>query len=317
MSKILITGSSGLIGTALCRRLRDDGHDVVPFDIRAPEGQERDVACYEDVRQCMEGCEGVVHLAAVSRVMWAERDPDLCWRTNITGTHNLLSCALSMPKQVKWFLFASSREVYGNSAGAPPDAPGSTRITAPINVYGRAKVAGEQLVAAAFGRLCVSVLRFSNVYGSTHDHADRVIPAFCRAALQMRPLTVEGYDRYFDFTYLPDVVEAICLAISKLREGKSLPTVEIVSGTSVSLLALARLCVQESGRRTSFIEKGAPRAADVGAFVGDPTRAQEILGWVHKTDLQHGIVQLLRELEPTMRGEQQTLPDLPESRRPS
>src|SRR5262245_43535210 len=91
---ILITGSEGLVGSALRRRLAMRGDSVVGLDLRAPSnGGRGDVRDASDVHGAMAMCRGVVHLAAVSRVILGERDPALCKATNIGGTRNVLDAA--------------------------------------------------------------------------------------------------------------------------------------------------------------------------------------------------------------------------------
>jgi len=92
--RILITGGCGLIGSALARRLTAAGHETINFDLseycgRAP----MDITDIESVAAAMEGCAGVVHLAAISRVVWGERDPVRCREVNVKGTRNVLAAA--------------------------------------------------------------------------------------------------------------------------------------------------------------------------------------------------------------------------------
>jgi UDP-glucose 4-epimerase len=122
--RILITGSSGLVGTALARKLSTRGVDVVRLDIRAQGEAHGDIGDRDQLRPSLANVCGVIHLAAVSRVIWGERDPELCWATNVGGLRNVLELAES--PSTPWVIFASSREVYGQ-----PDAYPSRR-TAPL-----------------------------------------------------------------------------------------------------------------------------------------------------------------------------------------
>ena len=177
------------------------------LDICAEEPAHRgDVRDYQAVAQAMAECSGVIHLAAVSRVFWGEQNPGLCWETNVKGTENVLTAASRMnPKP--WVIYSSSREVYGHPQSLPvtEDAP-----LAPVNIYGRSKAAGEELVNKARTKgLTTAIVRFSNVYGSTSDHSDRVVPAFARAASLGEPLRVDGPDHVFDFNHLEDTVRGL------------------------------------------------------------------------------------------------------------
>ena len=175
---ILVTGSCGLVGRRLCASLRSDGISVNELDLRGEGSNYGDITHMADIERAIRNCTGVVHLAAVSRVVWGQRDPDLCWRTNVTGVQNLAQVALAQ-KSKPWILFSSSREVYGQAPSLPVE---ETTPLNPLNVYARSKSKGERIVMEACNQgLQTAVVRLSNVYGCTKDHADRVIPAFAKA----------------------------------------------------------------------------------------------------------------------------------------
>lgn len=287
---ILITGSSGLIGSALARALTREDHRVIPLDLRAEPGCGRgDVRSAADVAAALRGCDGVVHLAAVSRVIDAERDPELCWDTNVEGTRTVLTAAADLP-QPPWVLYASSREVYGQPEQMPvtEDAP-----LRPVNIYGRSKVEAEHLVSAIRPNLRTAIVRFSNVYGATSDHADRVVPAFARQAAFGLPLRVDGSNHIFDFTHLDDSVRGIIAIIKQLQAERSdLPPVHFVTGVPTTLGELAALAV-ELATSDSPIREAPPRNFDVARFLGDPGRAETLLGWRPRVALRDGLARLI------------------------
>ncbi|MTD34230.1 NAD-dependent epimerase/dehydratase family protein [Paludibacterium denitrificans] len=181
---VLVTGSRGLVGRRLCASLRDDGFWVKELDLQCLGESLGDVTRQADIDAAIQGCAGVVHLAAVSRVVWGQRDPDLCWLTNVTGLQNLIKAALAQSSK-PWILFSSSREVYGQTSSLPVV---ETAALNPLNVYARSKAEGERLVLEARSHgLQSAVVRLSNVYGCTKDHADRVIPAFAGLPLKACP----------------------------------------------------------------------------------------------------------------------------------
>ena len=185
MSRILVTGSAGLIGRKLVQSLKSSGSDVVEFDSvhETAHSSYGDILNKEHIAQKIRGCHGIVHLAALSRVIWGEKFPSLCQFVNQLGTKNLLDEALDLP-QKPWFLYASSREVYGEQEILPVREEAKL---APLNVYAKTKVYAENLVGKAGERgLPTSILRFSNVFGGVQDHKDRVIPAFCLGAFRRR-----------------------------------------------------------------------------------------------------------------------------------
>lgn len=287
MGRILVTGSRGLIGSALVGALTRDGHEPVHYDIAGDRRQ--DVTDLRVLSAAMSGCSGVVHLAGVSRVVWGERDPTRCRRVNVNGTRNVLTAAAKTTGTPPWVLFGSSREVYGQAVRlpVPESAP-----HAPLNCYARSKTEAESLVRAAReSGLSTSIVRFSSVYGSTADHADRVVPAFARLASLGTTLRVDGSDTILDFTHLDDVVGALVRMTEILSVSGRLPTLHLVSGHGTRLAELAHFAVATAGG--GRVALGRPRAYDVERFVGDPERAGRILGWRARVGIEEGMRRLI------------------------
>lgn len=286
--RVVVTGSHGLIGTALTAALTKAGYAVRGLDLRAEDVHHGDVRDRDHVERALEGSVGVVHLAAVSRVIDGERDPDGCWRTNVEGTRNVLDAARACARR-PWVIYASSREVYGQPSALPAseDAP---RV--PVNIYGRSKVAAEDLALEA--DLLTAVVRFSNVYGWTGDHADRVVPAFARQAALGQPLRVDGSGHTFDFTHLDDTVRGLLAVVARLDAGVHLPPIHFLTGTPTTLGRLATLAVGLAGT-ASAIHEAPPRSYDVAGFYGDPTRAAELLGWRAEIGLREGLSRLISD----------------------
>ncbi len=290
---ILITGSRGLIGRPLVRRLIARGIPVREYDIaRSASEDTRDHAA---LAAALEGVSGVIHLAAISRVVWAERDPGLTQAVNVDALQALLR-AMAAGSRRPWLLFASSREVYGEPAMLPvaEDAP-----HAPLNVYARSKVSGEQMVeeARAAG-IVANIVRFSNVYGSTDDHVDRVIPAFARAAAHGGALRLEGPENMFDFTHVDDVVSGLEMHIEASAGRELLPPVHLLTGVGTTLSDLAELAARVS-RFDLDLEIAPPRNYDVARFVGDPGQARSLLGWEAGIDLATGFARLTEAYRQT------------------
>lgn len=297
MSRILITGSHGLVGSAMQSLLTSAGYRVHSLDLRAPPGDGRgDVLDPRAVEASVAECDGILHLAAVSRVVWGERDPALCRATNEGGTRNVLHAALGSPRR-PWIVFASSREVYGEPDALPvgEDAP-----LRPVNVYGETKIAGERLLEEARGAgLATAIVRLSNVYGSVHDHVDRVVPAFARSALAGDPLRIDGAEHTFDFTHIDDTARGIAAVIDALEAGeRRLPAIHLLTGVPTTLGELASAAVDLAASASPLVH-APPRSYDVARFYGDPSRARAILGWQPRVPLRDGLARLLAALRAT------------------
>jgi UDP-glucose 4-epimerase len=290
MPQILVTGSDGLIGSALCHCLEAHGCSPVRFDLKRSNGIEEDVRLQSSIDAALRNCEGVVHLAAVSRVVHGERDPADCIATNVNGTQNVL-CAAARSSSRPWVIFASSREVYGEPEALPVSEDARLR---PINVYGRSKAEAEAWVQSAREEgLTTAIVRFSNVYGSTRDHADRVVPAFARAAATGAPIRVDGCDHSFDFTHLDDTVRGLLSIVEMLQAGeRRLPAIHLVTGAATTLGALAQIA-NDAGGNASPILDGPERSYDVRCFLGDPSRSRELLGWAAEIPVRDGVSALV------------------------
>ncbi|MGK9171397.1 NAD-dependent epimerase/dehydratase family protein [Inquilinus limosus] len=302
--RILVTGSRGLIGTEMMRRFAEAGHEPVPFDIAYETGTpgHGDIRNLDQLRQAMAGCDGVLSLAAVSRVIAGERNPELCWDVNVHGTEAVLRVALEQPADRRpWVIYASSREVYGDSPTlpVPEDAP-----LRPLNIYGRSKAAAEAAVdRAREAGLATAIVRFSNVFGSTADHRDRVVPAFARAAATGGTISIEGAENTFDFTHVEDVGRGLSLLVECLEEGhRALPPIHYVGGRAVSLGELAEMA-RAAALAPVEIRIAPPRNFDVGHFRGDPARAEALLGWRAEISVEDGLRRLIQAYADDARQE--------------
>lgn len=288
---VLVTGSAGLIGRSVSALLRAAGAIAIPFDLRSERPEDRgDILDAGALERAMQAATGVIHLAAVSRVIHGEQDPARCWAVNVEATGVLLDIALSSSR-APWVVYASSREVYGQQDVQPVPETAPLR---PKNVYARSKMAAERRMedARAAG-LATAILRFSNVYGDVTDHPDRVVPAFARIAATGGRIRIDGADCTFDFTHIADVADGILRAVRMLCAGeRDLPAIHFVTGIETSLGALAELAILLGGASVAAIEAPA-RSFDVHRFCGDPSNAAALLGWRATTLLNVGLARLV------------------------
>jgi nucleoside-diphosphate-sugar epimerase len=295
--RILITGGNGFIGSHLAQRLLQIGHDVTLLDISFGRNTD-EIECTKVKGDVCEGTpfqmiseypDVLFHAAAVSRVEWGEIDPEKCLRTNVMGLMNTVNWVLRAERHPH-FVLASSREVYGEPRWTPvtEDYPKQ-----PISVYGTTKLTSE-LLLTHFGlvnALRYTVMRFSNVYGSTRDLPERVIPRFTANALAGKPLKLNGGNQILDFTFIDDVIEGLDALISRIESGSQsvLNTdFHLCSGQGTSIKKLAEL-VKETTMSKSDIIFSSQKSYDVARFIGDSSKARRILGFRAKVDIQSGL----------------------------
>jgi UDP-glucose 4-epimerase len=176
--KILVTGSSGHLGEALVRTLREQGHEVVALDIlespfTTEVGSISDRAC---VRHCLAGVEVVLHAATLHKPHVATHSRQDFIDTNVTGTLNLLEEAVAAG--VRSFVYTSTTSVFGDALVPPADAPAAwvteNVVPVPKNIYGVTKAAAEDLCQLFHRnqRLPCIVLRTSRFFPEEDDDRD-------------------------------------------------------------------------------------------------------------------------------------------------
>lgn len=289
---ILVTGSQGLIGKELIKRIGINRSISVDIALPSFSPGYLDIRS-EKIKNLIKNASGIVHLAAVSRVIDAQNDPDNCWDINANATKKLLKWAFES-KNKPWFIYASSREVYGKKDKFPVCEDGSKE---PMNIYAGSKVAAEEHVNTyRKKRMQASVVRFSSVYGRENDHDTRVIPAFCLAALQNKPLIVNGTRIVLDFTHVTDVISGIMSCIKLHEAGQTLPPIHFVSGKGINLSEAACKIIQFANSQSEIMYDN-PRNFDVEQFIGSNERAYNILGWKPKINFDDGIRDFLNRLK--------------------
>ncbi|TSC59234.1 MAG: NAD dependent epimerase/dehydratase family [Candidatus Peregrinibacteria bacterium Greene0416_19] len=290
----LVTGSSGTIGTRLVEMMLERKIPVMGIDWMPNKWQP---SVHAVTRQCdlrdfqaLERLElpadvdTIIHLAANARVYELVEDPDRA-RDNMMTTYNVLEYARR--KGIRRFLFASSREVYGN---AGHETYSEDMITVPgcESPYTASKIAGEALMQA-YTR-CYSmdhiIFRFSNVYGM-YDDSNRVIPLFLRLAQNNETLVVFGKEKCLDFTYIDDTVEGVLLGLERFDAVKN-GTYNLAYGEGTTILHLAERVKDLTGS-TSEIRIASSRRGEVTNYVADISQAKAALGYTPKTSFADGI----------------------------
>jgi len=301
MSKVLVTGGAGFIGShiahALCRkrcpvRVLDnfssgkkenlvsvlDKIELVRADIRSK------AACLKATKNI----DFVLHQAALTSVPDSFKDPHAYREVNIDGTLNLLEAALR--NKVKRFIFASSCAVYGDSPKLPQR---ESDLPNPLSPYAESKLAGEahcRIFSKDYG-LDTVCLRYFNVFGprqSLEGEYAVVIPKFIACMLGDEPPPIFGNGKQTrDFIYVDNIIEANILSTKK-RTNFGGQIFNIASGRECSILELVKILNKLMGRDLSphFFPK---RKGDIFRSYADISGARKVLGFRPKIDLIQGL----------------------------
>jgi len=292
IGNILVTGSSGTIGTALCESLLARGYQVTGIDIRHNKWNKQidRLTIIGDLRKpnfhtaLKKDFDLIIHLAANARVYDLVVRPKLA-RDNFLMVFNVLEYA--RVSNVKRMIFASSREVYGNSDN-PYRKENEASISSCESPYSATKLGGEALFHSysyCYDMVPV-ILRFSNVYGK-YDDSNRVVPIFMRRSMNHKSLIVFGERKALDFTYIDDCIDGIVRVVEKFDEVRG-NTFNIASAKGTSILQVADIIKAKTGSNSRIIIK-ANRTGEVTNFIADITKAKQLLGYNPKVNIQEGI----------------------------
>ena len=300
MKKVLITGGAGFIGSNLAEQFIQNGWDVTLLDIKKdPKNIEEFVDKVEYVQMDVRstdlgeffreiGPNGIVHLAAVSRVLWCEERQEECLSINVNGTRNVLNSAAKLQDK-PWVIFSSSREVYGNQNMFPVK---ETYNRYPVSVYAKSKCTGEDIIRnyANEKGLMAIILRLSNVYGNERDIPERVIPKFIIRALQGKKITIYGRNKFFDFTFVSDAISAIIKASEKIEnfDERTIDVYNICTGKPTRLEELAEMISDKVGISVD-VKYMKQQQYEVRHFYGDNTKARKYLCWETRWNIENGL----------------------------
>ena len=299
MTRFLVTGGAGFIGSSLTRTIVERGGEVRVLDnfltgrgenladlpdVEIIKGDIRDL---DGLRVAMKGVERVLHQAAVPSVARSLKDPLLSNEANITGTLNVLIAArdAGVPRVV----FASSSSVYGDTPTMPKV---ETMTPSPLSPYAVTKLTGEHYLKV-FHRLYgleTVALRYFNVFGPrqdpTSDYA-AVIPLFINKMARGEVPHIHGDgSQSRDFTYIENVVQANLRAAEAPGVGGEV--FNVACGQRYTLLDLVASLNKILGTniQPTF---GDPRPGDVKHSLADISKARELLGYEPAFTFEEGL----------------------------
>ena len=262
---VLVTGGAGCIGIQVCRELDRRGIEVhlldlgeqiarvrqaLPPKVKVFYGSILDVS---SIREAMDGCGAVIHLAALLGVRRTEVNRLRCLEINVDGTKRVLDCAIQ--HRIKRLVFASSSEVYGEPIENPIT---EETITQGKTVYAVSKLAGEELCigyAQRYPEFEHVILRFFNAYGP-YQAAQFVLPKFIQNAMTGKPIVINGSgEQIRSYCYSEDTGRGVVEAL--LRPEAVGQVINLGnSDRPISIKELANLVVAASGNPS--VESGTP-----------------------------------------------------------
>jgi UDP-glucuronate decarboxylase len=303
MKKILVTGGAGFLGSHLCDRLVDAGHDVLCVDnfftgskanIQHLLGRPNFELMRHDVTfPLYVEVDEIYNLACPASPVHYQHDPVQTTKTSVHGAINMLGLAKRVKARI---LQASTSEVYGDPEVHPQPESYWGKVN-PIGIrscYDEGKRCAETLFFDYWRQhqLRIKVMRIFNTYGpNMHPHDGRVVSNFIVQALEGRPITIYGDgSQTRSFCYVDDLIEGMVRLMDSPPEFTG--PVNIGNPNEFTMLELARLVLKLTGSRSELIFEPLPsddprqRQPDIGL-------ARQALGWEPSVQLEAGLKQTI------------------------
>lgn len=295
MSKSLVTGGAGFIGSHIVDKLLELGHEVVVIDNESAESNgefywndkaqnyKYDICDYEKTKELYNGVDYVFHLAAEARIQPAIKNPLLAVKTNVLGTATVLQC--SRESGVKKVIYSSSSSGYGHN-----ETPNNeNQLDDCLNPYSVSKISGEKLCSMytkLFG-LKTIMFRYFNVYGERQPLKGQYAPVvgiFLRQRSEGNPLTIIGDgEQRRDFTHVSDVVNANILAAEiDVEEYYYGQLYNVGPGKNYSINEIANAI---SDKQINI----EPRIGEARETLANNSKIKSVFGWEPKINLMEWI----------------------------
>jgi UDP-glucose 4-epimerase len=322
--RILVTGGAGFIGSHLCERLVNDGHEVTAID-NFSTGRASNLASLDasstftlvegsildtnTLNPLIEEADYIFHLAAAVGVFNIVNNPLTSLLTNIRGTENVLEAAHESKTPV---FLTSSSEVYGKNISDSLKESDDRILGSPVTLrwsYSEAKAIDESLAYAYFveKQLETRIVRFFNTVGPRQLGAyGMVVPRFVKAALANEPITIYGDGNQTRcFAHVYDVVDAVmALAFAGNTIGK---VINIGNDVEISINALAKKIINETGSRSEIVyvpyeEAYGDGFEDMERRVPNINLINQLVDWKPKRDLSTMIADISAEMKKVLKA---------------
>ena len=299
MTRVLITGGAGFIGSHLCERFLDDGAEVICIDNLLTGSADnvahlfsnprfsfvqQDITNFIHVKGTLDA---ILHFASPASPVDYLELPIQTLKVGSLGTHKVLGLAKEKGARI---LLASTSEVYGDPLVHPQseDYWGNVNPIGPRGVYDEAKRFAEA-ITMAYQRthgVATRIVRIFNTHGPRMRLNDgRVVPNFIAQALRGEPITVYGDgSQTRSFCYVSDLVEGLV----RLLRSDELNPVNCGNPTEVTILQFAERIKALTGSRSEIVFEPLP-VDDPKVRQPDISRARAILGWEPTVGLEEGL----------------------------
>ena len=296
--EVLVTGAGGFIASHLVEALVQRGASVRAMvhynsrndtgnlsllsgeqlrNVRVISGDVQDAGC---VREAVEGCDCVFHLAALIGIPYSYRAPHSYLATNVYGTLNVLEAVRHLG--IARMVHTSTSEAYGTAIRVPIDEDHPLQGQSP---YSASKIAADKFAESyhlSFGA-AVATLRPFNTYGPRQS-ARAIVPTVISQLLAgKKTIELGSLAPQRDLTFVTDTAEAF-IAIAECDEAVG-KVVNAGSGKTISIGELAKMLVEEINPKAKIVsspERVRPQASEVMKLLCDNTRAKQMLGWEPK-----------------------------------
>jgi len=282
----LVTGSEGFVGRKLVNSLEEEAANVLKIDLN--DGI--DITNWKQLNDYLKretNIDVIFHLAAIVFVPYTIINPGITYKTNILGTLNMLEIAREM--NIKKFVFASTY-VYGTPKYLPIDETHPIQVTTP---YHRSKIIGEELCKGYYedyGLNCI-VLRPFNIYGNGQSK-DFLIPHIIDQ-LPSGKIELKDPDPMRDYIYIDDVISAYISTIT--YDSRGFDVFNIGTGVSYSVKEIVDRVVNLSQKEIEVTYNSEKRKMEIENSVANIKKANELLGWQPKIDINEGLSRMLKK----------------------
>jgi UDP-glucuronate decarboxylase len=311
MKKVLVTGGAGFVGSFLCDRLIEEGHEVIAIDnfftgsksnLRQLESNPNfELIRHDIVEPILLEVDWIFNLACPASPVHYQYNPVKTVKTNVMGTLNMLGLAKRVNARI---LQASTSEVYGDPQVHPqPESYfGNVNPVGLRSCYDEGKRLAETLMMDyhRLSQVDVKIIRIFNTYGPRmHPDDGRVVSNFIVAALKGEPITIHGEGlQSRSFCYVTELVDAMYLMMQS--ENFTGP-VNTGNPGEFTMIELAEIVLEMTNSSSKLI-KTAARPDDPGRRRPDITLAKKRLGWEPKIKLKEGLRPTIDYFDELLKG---------------